>query len=146
MPEVAKKHLSSEKIRDLHNFCMRFKGKITNFAVMKVIYNRFIPFGSYHGLNLFGIIFVQRRWGRMEAHEINHEVIHTFQQWEMGFIGFFLWYGIEYLVRLVQYRFKPEKAYYNISLEREAYANEHNLRYVRHRRLMSWAKYLRLPS
>ena len=72
---------------------------------MKVIYNRFIPFGSYHGLNLFGIIFVQQRWGRMALHELNHEFIHTRQQLEMGFVLFFLWYGVEFLVRLVQCRF-----------------------------------------
>ena len=58
---------------------------------MKVIYNRFIPFGTYHGLNLFGIVFVQRRWGKMEPHELNHEFIHTCQQWEMTYVLFYLW-------------------------------------------------------
>jgi len=110
---------------------------------MKVIYNRFIPFGTYHGLNLFGIIFVQRRWGKMELHELNHELIHTRQLWEMAFIFFYLWYGVEFLVRWVQYRFHAEAAYYNISFEREAYANERNLRYLRERRLMTWTRYLK---
>ena len=115
--------MSNKKIHDFHDFCVRFRGKIANFVVMKVIYNRFIPFGSFHGLNLFGTIFVQRRWGKMDPHELNHETIHTLQQWEMTYVGFYLWYCVEYLVRLVQYRFKTEKAYYNISFEREAYAN-----------------------
>ncbi len=109
---------------------------------MRVIYNRFIPFGSYHGLNLFGIIFVQRKWGRMALYELNHELIHTRQQLEMGFVLFFLWYGVEFLVRLVQCRFSAEKAYYSISFEREAYANEHNSRYLRHRRPWAWFHYL----
>lgn len=113
---------------------------------MKVIYNRFIPFGAYHGLNLFGIIFVQRKWGKMDAHELNHEFIHTLQQWEMTYIGFYIWYIMEYLVRLVQYRFKTEKAYYNISFEREAYANEHNPHYAHTRHPMAWIKYLRQTS
>ena len=119
---------------------------MANFVAMKVIYNRFIPFGSYHGLNLFGTIFVQRKWGKMEAHELNHEAIHTMQQWEMTYAGFYLWYIVEYLVRLVQYRFKTEKAYYNISFEREAYAHEHNPHYILHRRPMAWVKYLRQSS
>ena len=146
MPEVAKKHVPNEKIRDFHDFCVRFKGKITNFVAMKVIYNRFIPFGTFHGLNLFGTIFVQQRWGKMDAHELNHEAIHTFQQWEMTYVGFYLWYSVEYLVRLVQYGFKSEKAYYNISFEREAYANERDPHYLRRRRPMSWMKYLRQSS
>ena len=74
--------MSNKKIHDFHDFCVRFRGKIANFVVMKVIYNRFIPFGSFHGLNLFGTIFVQRRWGKMDPHELNHETIHTLQQWE----------------------------------------------------------------
>ena len=113
---------------------------------MKVIYNRFIPFGSYHGLNLFGVIFVQRRWGKMQARELNHEFIHTCQQLEMAYVFFYLWYGIEFLVRLVQYRFKAEKAYYNISFEREAYANEHDADYLCHRHPMAWTKYLHRSS
>ena len=145
-PEGAKKHTSNKKIHDFHDFCVRFRGKIANFVVMKVIYNRFIPFGSFHGLNLFGTIFVQRRWGKMDPHELNHETIHTLQQWEMTYVGFYLWYCVEYLVRLVQYRFKTEKAYYNISFEREAYANERNQHYVSQRRPMAWVNYLRKSS
>lgn len=109
---------------------------------MKVIYNRFIPFGNYHGLNLFGTIFVQKRWGRMEPYELNHEFIHTCQQWEMTYVLFYLWYVTEFIVRLVQYRFQIEQAYYSISFEREAYANEHNKDYLSHRRPMAWMHYL----
>jgi hypothetical protein len=110
---------------------------------MRVIYNRFIPFGSYHGLNLFGVIFVQRRWGKMDRHELRHELIHTYQQLEMAFLLFYVWYGLEYLVRLVQYRFDATQAYYNISFEREAYANERKLGYLRRRRFWSWIHYLK---
>ena len=110
---------------------------------MKVIYTRHFPPGSFHGINLFGVVFVQRRWGEMAPEELNHELIHTLQQWEMEFLLFYLWYGVEYVVRLVQYRFDATKAYYNISFEREAYANERNLDYLRKRRVFSWWRYLR---
>ena len=110
---------------------------------MKVIYTRHFPPGSFHGINLFGIVFAQRRWGKMGPEELNHELIHTLQQWEMAFLLFYLWYGVEYVVRLLQYRFDTTKAYYNISFEREAYANERNLDYPRKRRVYAWWRYLR---
>jgi hypothetical protein len=110
---------------------------------MKVIYNRHFPFGNYHAINLFGIIFVQKRWGVMGRHELNHEFIHTMQQLEMTYPLFYLWYGVEYLVRLFQHRFNSNKAYHSISFEREAYANEHNLAYPRQRRPFAWFKHLR---
>lgn len=109
---------------------------------MRVIYTKHFPSGNYHGINLFGTIFVQKRWGVMDRHELNHEFIHTMQQWEMTYPLFYLWYGIEYLVRLLQHRFDTHKAYYSISFEREAYANEHNLSYPRHRRPFAWLRYL----
>ena len=51
-----------------------------------------------------------------------HEKIHIAQQKEMLVIPFYLWYFIEWLVRL----FKKGNAYQNISFEREAYVNEYN--------------------
>ncbi|NLV52544.1 MAG: hypothetical protein GXY64_04700 [Bacteroidales bacterium] len=111
---------------------------------MIIINNRFIPFGSFHGINLFGIIFVQRRWGKMGRVELTHELIHTRQQMEMIFLLFYVWYLVEYVVRLLQYRFDIDKAYRNISFEREAYANERNRNYLRYRRCMAWFHYLRI--
>jgi len=59
----------------------------------------------------------------------------------MLFIFQWLWYGVEYLVRLAQYR-NHDKAYYNISFEREAYDNEKNLEYLKTRPRWAWIKYL----
>lgn len=113
---------------------------------MRVIYNRFFPFGSYHGINLFGTVFVQRRWGQMRPHELRHEYIHTLQQWELTYVGFYLWYVGEYLVRLLQCRLDSERAYFSISLEREAYAHEHQTDYPRCRRPFAWTHYLHSPQ
>lgn len=110
---------------------------------MKVIYTSHFPPGDFHGINLFGIVFVQRRWGKMGVEELNHELIHTLQQWEMGFVLFYVWYGVEWLVRLVMYRFDAERAYYNIGFEREAYAHERDFSYRRRRRLYAWWEYMR---
>lgn len=109
---------------------------------MKVIYTKNFPPGKFHGINICGLIFAQRRWGTMKKNELNHELIHTMQQIEMVFILFYLWYGVEYLVRLIQYKGDSMKAYYSISLEREAYANEKNPNYKKNRKPYSWIKYL----
>lgn len=71
----------------------------------------------------------------------NHEAIHIKQGNEMLWIFFYLWYGIEWLFRLIQYRDKM-LAYYNISFEREAYINQLDDEYLIKRKLFSWIKYL----
>ncbi|SOD98659.1 hypothetical protein [Spirosoma fluviale] len=72
---------------------------------------------------------------------LNHERIHLRQQAELGIIPFYLWYFIEYLIRRLQYR-HHYWAYRNISFEREAFANEHDLQYLQSRRWWSFWSYL----
>ena len=74
---------------------------------------------------------------------INHEKIHTKQQSEMFLVFFYLWYLIEYLIRIIQYK-EVRKAYRNISFEREAYSNERNLKYLEHRKPFSFIQYCTL--
>ena len=57
----------------------------------------------------------------------------------LGWIGFYLWYIIEYLIRLIIYR-NTKLAYRNISFEREAYQNQYNLDYLSNRKHYSWFK------
>ena len=107
---------------------------------MKVIYNRFIPFKGFFAINLFGILFVRKEKGNPEPYVspriINHEAIHTKQMQEMAFIFFYIWYFIEWLIKLV---FPPyNSAYKDISFEREAYANEGNLKYLKSRKKYNW--------
>lgn len=91
-------------------------------------------------VNLFGTLWV-RDPGWIDNHVINHERIHTAQQRELLWVPFYLLYVFEWLVRLIQYR-NHDKAYMNISFEREAYANGHDLGYLPRRRHYSWLKYL----
>lgn len=106
----------------------------------KFIYNNIIPLGKYMAINLFGFIFVKRGY-KLTRRIRNHELIHTCQQVEMLWVFFYLWYGLEWLVKLLKYR-STTVAYYNISFEREAYANEADLLYRRHRRHFAWWRYL----
>lgn len=101
---------------------------------MKIVYNNYIPFKGFLCINLFGILFVRDRLrDKLNDVVINHEAIHTAQMKELLYIGFYVWYVIEWLFRLVQYGFS-KKAYKNISFEKEAFANENNLEYLKERR------------
>lgn len=101
---------------------------------MKIIINNIIPFKGFKCINLFGILFCRKQLNKID---INHEAIHTKQMQEMLYIPFYIWYIIEYLIKL----FKGN-AYRNISFEREAYNNQYNLNYLNNRKHYSWIKYV----
>lgn len=106
-------------------------------VVMKVIYNSIFPFGRYDAINICGVIFSKIKMSPMLA---RHEYIHTLQQREMLFLFFYLWYGVEWLVRIIAMG-SVNKAYRNVSFEREAYANDHNPHYCSRRRFWAWLRY-----
>lgn len=108
---------------------------------MRIIYNKIIPFKGFLAINLFGILFVRKGKNLSEV-AMNHETIHTKQMYELVFIFFYLWYGIEWIARLFQYGY-CHRAYRNISFEREAYDNENNQEYCQKRKLYSFFKYLK---
>lgn len=109
---------------------------------MKIIYNNLIPFKGFIAINLFGIIFVRNEYKNSIIYwrfntTLKHELIHTQQMKELGYIFFYIWYFIEWLLRL-----PFGNAYYNISFEREAYANEKNEAYILTRKHYSFLKYI----
>ena len=105
---------------------------------MKIIYNNIIPFPGFKAINLFGVLFV-RNGCTMSESDINHEMIHTAQMKEMGYVLFYLWYLVEWLGKLAKLR-DSNKAYRAISFEREAYGNEKNLIYTITRAKYAWRK------
>lgn len=106
---------------------------------MKIIYSRWFPPGNYRCINLFGVFIAKKE---LSAININHESIHTAQGKEILWVFFYLWYVLEWLFRLIQYRDRKQ-AYYNISFEREAYNNQNNVNYLSERKCYSWVKYLK---
>lgn len=103
--------------------------------IMLIIHNRFIPFGkSYIAINLFGIVFAKRQLSECDK---RHEQIHTWQQQELLFVGFYLWYLVEWVVLLLRYR-NQHKAYRNIRFEREAFDHEHDKSYPKTRKHYAW--------
>lgn len=102
--------------------------------------NRFVPFKGFEALAIWPIMFI-RKGSEIDEKDIRHEKIHGRQQCEMLWVLFFLWYGIEWLVRLLLYWNKKE-AYYNISFEQEAYINQIHKNYLQERKWYAWTKYL----
>lgn len=83
---------------------------------MIIIYNRLIPFKGFKAINLFEIIFV-RKDCHFSGEDYIHEAVHTEQMRELLYIGFYLWYLIEWVIRLI---IDHKTAYRNLSFEREA--------------------------
>lgn len=97
----------------------------------KVVHIRRFPIkGGFYAINIFGIIFSVQE---LNAEELNHERIHTAQQRELLYVGFYVWYALEWLCLLIKYR-NGIKAYFNIRFEREAYRHQNNLLYLKFRK------------
>jgi len=107
---------------------------------MIIISKYLIPKG-YTGLAIFPLIFLKYKALKHDKVLVNHEYIHLKQQLELLIIPFYLWYLVEFLFRIVQYK-KWYLAYKNISFEREAYANENALNYLKSRSLWKFLEYL----
>lgn len=105
---------------------------------MKVIYNKLIPFKGFKCINLFGVLFV-RKGCTMSDVDYNHEAIHTAQMREMLYVFFYLAYFIEWVWRLIVLR-DWKKAYRGISFEKEAYGNQSDKDYLKHRKHFSQYK------
>lgn len=89
------------------------------------------PMGkNYLAICLFGFILSVRP---LNSVELNHELIHAAQQKELLYIPFFIWYGIEWLILYLKYR-DWQQAYFHIRFEQEAYRNQNNLNYLKHRK------------
>lgn len=99
---------------------------------MRVIRNRYIPFKGFKAINLLGVVFV-REEAEMTDADFNHEAIHTAQMRELGYIGFYLCYLVEWLWRMSEGR-SSQRAYHAISFEKEAYAHEEEPDYLASRK------------
>tara|TARA_R110000796_G_scaffold214939_1_gene330968 strand:+ start:740 stop:1111 length:372 start_codon:yes stop_codon:yes gene_type:complete len=98
------------------------------------------------GISLFPFVVLREKyngqlkyWRDRKKKIINHESIHIAQQGELLVIPFYIIYILEWFVKLFFY---GKKAYYNISFEREAYANEYNYNYLENRKSYAWLKYI----
>lgn len=136
---------------------------------MKKIISKHFPFAGYKAMTVWPFIFIRdgMAWAYDEKTD-RHEHIHGEQQKELLVAGiitscilwlvgcgwwslivlpirFYLWYGIEYLIRWAYYK-NRDTAYNNISFEREAYAKEDDVVYLDSRKPFAWVKYIKNPT
>ena len=117
------------------------KFSISYLVGMFVIVNKYVLARRFDGIVFWPFVFVKRRELKNNPMFMNHERIHLRQQLELLVLPFIIWYFLEYLIRLLQYR-SSYKDYNMISFEREAYKNENDLGYLRRRRFWGFWKYL----
>ena len=108
---------------------------------MFLIVSKYLIPKGFRGLTLFPFVIIRNFADKENKVLLNHEKIHIRQQLELLILPFFLLYFLEYLWRLVQFKDR-NKAYRNISFEREAYANENDFSYLQNRSLWRFRKYI----
>ena len=99
---------------------------------MIVLVLKYLTPKGFRGITLFPFVLLVNKKDRGDAVLMNHERIHIRQQLELLVLPFFIWYGVEFLFRWMQYK-NRHLAYRNICFEREAYANEKDLCYLKQR-------------
>lgn len=104
----------------------------------RVIHNRWLPPRTFYAINLCGLIFTRCKY-ELTPQQLNHERIHTAQMRETLFLGFYLCYVVEWLILFAIHR-SNYRAYRRIHFEREAYAHDLDLNYLRKRSHFAWLK------
>jgi len=105
-----------------------------------IIFKYLTPRG-FRGLTFYPFVILANKDDKFNEVFMNHERIHIKQQIELLILPFYLWYVIEYLYRLIQYKDRKQ-AYLNISFEREAYENERDLNYLKKYTFWNFLKFL----
>lgn len=108
---------------------------------MILICQRLLKNTKISGITLFPFILLKKPEDIHNKILINHEKIHFRQQVELLVIFFYGWYVLEYYFLLFKLK-DPYQAYKSISFEREAYAMENDLNYLKKRKLWSFWKYI----
>jgi hypothetical protein len=107
-----------------------------------IVVKYLIPKG-YRGMTVFPFVLMKYDFDKGNKTFVNHEKIHLKQQLEMLILPFFVWYFLEFFIRFIQYK-NRDLAYRNISFEREAYAKETDLNYLKTRSFFQFLKYIQL--
>ncbi|CAL2092503.1 Peptidase M56 domain-containing protein [Tenacibaculum sp. 190524A05c] len=106
-----------------------------------IFISKYIVPRGYVGITLYPFIFLKNKELKENEVLVNHEKIHLRQQRELFVIFFYLFYVVEWIIKLIQFR-NGYLAYVNLSFEREAYQNESNLNYLKSRKLYRFFNYL----
>ena len=94
------------------------------------------------GMALLPFILLKHERYRSNPVVMNHERIHLRQQAELLWLPFMLWYLSHYAINRLRGQ-GHDTAYRNIVFEREAYALESDLHYLKHRSPFAFLKFIR---
>ncbi len=107
-----------------------------------IIVSKYIVPKRFLGLTIWPFIFLKYKLLKEDVFLVNHERIHIQQQLQLLVLPFFIWYGIEFVIRFFQYK-SWHLAYRNISFEREAYIHENDLNYLQSRPFWNFKNYFK---
>lgn len=108
-----------------------------------ILISKYLVPKGYLGIAIFPFVFLQHKCLKTDVILVNHERIHLRQQLELLIILFYLWYIVEFLIRLLLYK-NWSKAYKNISFEKEAYVHEKDLNYLKSRPLWYFINFIKI--
>lgn len=129
---------------------------------MKIIKNKYLPFGTFNAMNILGFLFV-KEGTKLTKRLVRHEATHTVQQYEIlalsAIVALILsniyaswWYLLAVLVMpiaiyvlawLIELVLPPyNSAYKDSPFEREAYLNQDNPDYLATRTIGAVVKYI----
>ena len=115
---------------------------------LKLAYSCWLPFKGFGSITLFG--FLVRRKDKKNTpvsdqtwiHEnIHRKQVEDFHLWYFGYILFYIFYVLEWLLKVPSALF-GYRPYYSISFEQEAYRNQKNADYLEERKHFAWLKYI----
>ena len=102
--------------------------------MIKIIWPWFIrafrPYGTNATTFIPFVVIFRNAWVANDAHIVNHEALHGYQMLEC------LWVGMWPII--IWYKFIGRQN----PFEKEAYANQSNLNYLKTRRAYAWRNYL----
>lgn len=109
-----------------------------------VISDKFMDFiskfnGEVDAITLPFLIVCRKEFAN-DKYLLNHEKIHLCQYAELLIIGFPIVYFISYFINRLSGS-NSRSSYFDIILEREAYANQYDLDYIKNRKPFSWIGY-----
>lgn len=106
---------------------------------MIVLVFNFLRKSSYKAITLWPFVVVFDRALRKNAVLVNHEKIHLRQQLELLILPFYIWYFCSFVSNYIKFK-NWNDAYRNVVFEREAYANEADLKYLKNRKLYAFLR------
>lgn len=113
-PELFDQIVKEEEYEEIQRLCP------------KVIIVNKLPFKWTLAINLFGKVYSRRNLNNIE---LQHELIHSLQMKEIGYIKFYISYVYEWLKLSIKYK-NIYKGYLDISFEKEAHLCQDDIHYI----------------